>query len=104
MVEEKKEEYKRIPSRYMMATKARHAVGGDLSQKEPRLCRIYGEDDENFVGEWVEGFFQDIKFLKSATRKLTQEEKDKWNGEVVKIEPPSDLGPILSYTIDTKGS
>ncbi|MEK9134808.1 MAG: hypothetical protein AAB451_00665 [Patescibacteria group bacterium] len=83
MAEEKK--WKDIPHRYMMATKAIHLLG-DISSKTPNLCSIHGEDDENYIGNWVEGFgFINVKFPKATTRELTQEEKDKWDGVVIGI-------------------
>lgn len=86
MAEEKeKKEYKEIPHRYMMATKAMHLLG-DISCDTPQLCSIYGEDEKNFIGSWVEGFgFFDVKFSKETTRELTQEEKDKWDDVVIGI-------------------
>lgn len=72
-------------ARYMMATKANHELG-DISREEPDLCVIHGEDEENYIGNWVTGFgFINVKFPKSTTRELTDEEKEKWNGRQITI-------------------
>lgn len=71
--------------RYMMATKAIHKLG-DISREEPDLCVIHSENEENFIGNWVTGFgFVEVKFPKSTTRELTDEEKDKWHGVRIAI-------------------
>ena len=70
-------------TRYMMATTAILNLG-DISSKEPDLCVIYSEDEENYIGNWVTGFdFIDVKFPKATTRELTDEEKEKWNGQQI---------------------
>ena len=70
---------------YMMATKAIHKLG-DISRDEEELCYIHGEDEENYIGMFVEGYgFVDVKFPKETTRKLTQEEIEKYNKKYVQI-------------------
>lgn len=65
--------------KYMMATKAIHKLG-DISSDEPDLCEIFEEDEENYIGSWVTGFgFVNVKFPKSTTRDLTDEEIDIYN-------------------------
>ena len=82
--------------RYMLATKAMHKLG-DISSDVPNLCYVYGEDSDNFIGNWVVGFgFFDVKFPKSTTRELTEEEKDKYDGKVVAV------GSQGAYVISTK--
>jgi hypothetical protein len=69
--------------KYMMATIAKHKVG-DLSRREPSLCCIHGEEGENFIGQWVEGFgFFNVQFPKATTRELTGEEKIRFRDAVV---------------------
>ncbi len=59
---------------YMMATKAEHRLG-DLSEDEPTLCFVDGEEGDYYTGSWVEGFgFFNVKFPKATTRELTEEE------------------------------
>lgn len=59
---------------YRMATKALHCAG-DISRDDPDLCIIKGEDGDDYVGNWVEGFgFMYVKFPKSSVRKLTDSE------------------------------
>lgn len=66
--------------RYMMATKAIHNLG-DISREKPSLCFITGEDEKNYIGNWVEGMgFTNVKFPKDSTRELTYDEKKKYNG------------------------
>ena len=80
-----KRDWKDIPSRYMMATKAFHLLG-DISCETPSLCSVYGEDSENYIGAWVEGFgFFDVKFPKDTTRELTGEEVEEWDDRVIAI-------------------
>lgn len=72
-------------SRYMMATKAIHQLG-DISSDEPDLCVVHGEDEENYIGNWVTGFcFANVKFPKDTTRNLTEEEKERYHGRQVVI-------------------
>ena len=61
---------------YMMATTAIHQLG-DISREKLDLCIIEGEEGENYIGQWVEGYgFINVKFPKATTRELTGEEKD----------------------------
>ena len=72
-------------SKYMMATKAFHKLG-DISSDVPDLCYIYGEDNDNYIGNWVTGLgFFDVKFPKDTTRPLTPEEIEKYNKLYVRI-------------------
>ncbi len=69
----------------MMATKAIHHLG-DISADKPTLCVVYGEDGENFIGEWAQGFgFADVKFPKSTTRPLTEAETEKLKGTKIRV-------------------
>lgn len=71
--------------KYMMATTAIHKIG-DISRDEPHLCYIREEDEVNYIGEWVEGFgFVNVKFPKSTTRELTDEEYQEFNGKRLAI-------------------
>ena len=63
-----------MTQKYMMATTAIHQLG-DISSETPDLCRVYDEDEENYIGAWVAGLgFFNVKFPKSTTRELTEEE------------------------------
>ena len=65
--------------RYMMATTAIHKLG-DISNDTPDLCYIHDEDDENFIGMWATGLgFINVKFPKTTTRELTDEEWAKYS-------------------------
>ena len=69
--------------RYMMAT---NALGKErnLSREEPDLVRIYGEEDDCYIGEWVTGLgFINVRFPKDTTRELTEKEKDYFSTKVV---------------------
>ena len=62
-------------NRYMMATKATHALG-DVSSEKPDICCITGEDAENYIGHWAYGFRSiNLQFQKATTRELTPQEK-----------------------------
>ena len=65
--------------KYMMATKATHLLG-NISSDEPDLCRIYREEDDDYIGKWVIGHaFVGIHFPKTTTRELTPKEVKKFN-------------------------
>lgn len=82
--------------RYMMATKAFHMLG-EISREVSDLCVIYGEDEESFIGKWATGFgLVNVKFPKSTTRELTDEEKEYWHGRQIAI------GSRVIRTICTK--
>ena len=71
--------------KYMMATKAIHQLG-DISRDKADLCCIHAEDENNYIGNWVTGYgFIDVKFPKSTTRDLTQEEIDRYHGRIFSI-------------------
>ena len=75
---------------FMMATKAMHKLG-DLSSDTPDLCVIYGEDEENYIGSWIYGFgYFDVRFPKSTTRDLSEEDLQCYTGQRVRIgsQPP----------------
>ena len=72
-------------SKYMMATKAYHQLG-DISNETPDLCIITSEDKDNYYGSWKFGLgFMGVKFPKTSTHELSQEEKNRWNGELYQI-------------------
>lgn len=80
-------------ARYMMATKAIHKLG-DISRDAPEdgvygvenLCIVCDGDDENYIGNWVTGFgYMEVKFPKSTTRELTEEEKVRCDGMQIAI-------------------
>jgi len=57
---------------------------GDISSDEPDICEIDGEDEENYIGTWVQGHgFMEVKFPKATTRELTDDEKIYHNGRVL---------------------
>lgn len=69
-----------MKNKYMMATKAIHR-DKDISSDAYDLCFIHSEDDDNYIGNWVYGFgFVDVKFPKTTTRDLTQDEIEKYHG------------------------
>jgi len=69
--------------RIMWATKAFHRYG-DISRDNEDLCLIGKETPDYFIGSWVTGFgFIDVKFPKSTTRNLTEEERVQWRGKNV---------------------
>ena len=83
--------------KYMMATTAIHQLG-DISRDEPDICQIYGEDAENYIGNWVAGFgFIDVKFPKATTRDLTPAEVKHYDGKRYRI------GSQPSWAIRTRG-
>lgn len=70
---------------YMMATKAIHKLG-DISSNIPDLCYVYEEHDDHYIGNWVTGYgFVHVKFPKETTRKLTQEEINKYSKKYIQI-------------------
>ena len=76
-----------------MATKAIHQLG-DISNDTPNICIITGEDEDNYIGSWVEGLgFFNVKFPKKTTRPLTEAEIDHFDGQAVQInsQPPRKL-------------
>lgn len=74
-----------MPSKYMMATTAIHQLG-DISRDTPDICRIYGEEGADYIGEWVTGFgFIKVRFPKATTRDLTPEEVEHYHGKRYRI-------------------
>lgn len=64
-----------MTDRFMIATKALHAMG-DISRDNPDLAVIYDETDDAYIGEWVTGFgFVNVHFPKATTRELTDDER-----------------------------
>lgn len=69
-----------IETKYMMATTAIHKLG-DISRDTPDLCVVSEEDEDNFYGNWVTGFgFISVRFPKTTTRNLTEDEIEKYHG------------------------
>jgi hypothetical protein len=63
--------------RYMMGTKAIHDFAGDISREDYDYCYIQRQEEDNYIGIWVEGFgFFDVKFPVETTRECTDEERD----------------------------
>lgn len=82
---------------YMMATKAWSKGNLNISKSTPSLCFVDREDEDNYIGNWLEGAaWIDVKFPKKTTRKLTKEEKDKHNGTVISV------GSYYTYIVETK--
>jgi len=79
--------------KYMMATKAIHKLG-DISSDSPDICHIHGEDEDNYIGNWVTGYgFINVKFSKATTRDLTPDEIEKYNDTYIAFSgnPPQKL-------------
>lgn len=70
-------ELKRGGGSYIVwATTAIHQLG-DISRPKGDFAQVFREDDDNFYGNWFYGFgFVSVKFPKSTTRRLTNEELD----------------------------
>lgn len=86
-----------MKTKYMMATTAIHGLG-NISREKPDLCVVHGEDDLNYIGNWVTGFgFADVKFPKATTRELTPEEIEDYHGQ------PLSIGSGILTFINTKG-
>lgn len=67
----------------MMATHAFHQLG-DISRDQPDLALITGEDEHDWIGQWVEGLgYIDVRFPKGTTRPLTADEAERFNGRVI---------------------
>lgn len=93
--------------KYMMATTAHVFLGGtisrpgvsngdfkDISSDFPDLCRIYREEKEKYIGQWVFGHcFVGVRFPKATTRELTPEEVRRFNTQRVQTnnQPPVKL-------------
>lgn len=77
-----------------MATEAHHKLG-DISSSVPDLCFVQREDEDNYYGMWEFGFgFIDVRFPKSTTRELTEEEHEKYSGKAVAINDNYPLGRL----------
>lgn len=88
------------PPIYAFATTAKHK-SGDMSRGicdiSENVCRIYTEDDENYIGEWITGIGAfNVKFPKETTRALTKEEIDELEELKFQIsnQPSFSLGEI----------
>ncbi|MEV6297827.1 hypothetical protein AB0M02_00305 [Actinoplanes sp. NPDC051861] len=72
--------------RYMMATHAHHTYAGQLSRFPAQLAIIHGEDSDDWVGEWAEGYgYVNVRFPKKTTRELTPAEIDHYDGAYIQI-------------------
>lgn len=70
---------------YLMATTATHVLG-DISRDEPGLAIIYGDDGDDWVGEWASGLgLINVRFPKSSTRELTDEERARFSTQVLEV-------------------
>lgn len=84
--------------RYMMATTAIHTLG-DISRDEPDLARIYGEDGDDYIGQWVAGYgYVNVRFPKASTRPLNAKEIAYYRTRV--LETPTGLEPVLPEEYD----
>lgn len=73
-----------MADRFMMATHAFHSFAGDISRDHHALAVITDEDEQDFIGQWVEGAgFIEVRFPKGTTRELTAEEIEQFNGRMV---------------------
>jgi hypothetical protein len=67
----------------MMATGAVHTLG-DISRDEPALAIVYGETDEDWIGEWATGLgLINVRFPKASTRELTDDERAYFSTKVI---------------------
>ncbi len=54
---------------------------GNIGREEDDFIRVFEEDEEYYIGNFVQGFgFIDVKFKKRDCRSLTKEEVDHLNG------------------------
>jgi len=54
---------------------------GDIGRNIDDKIRIHSEDESHYIGSFEEGYgFINVKFNKSDCRLLTQEEREKLNG------------------------
>lgn len=75
-----------MADRYMMATRAATSSGTDISRDEPGLAIVYGETERYYVGEWVTGLgFINVRFPKDTTRELTEAEKARYRGKLIRV-------------------
>ena len=75
----------------LIATIAYHQMG-ELTREEGDLCCAGKESENYYIGNWVTGFgFFNVMFPKETTRKLTDEEVEKYNNMYVQI---SDQIPV----------
>ena len=82
-----------MTDRCVMATTAVHKLG-DISRDRPDLAWITGEDGDDWIGAWVEGYgFANVRFPKAATRELTEVEKAHYRGKLLGV--GSAANPIL---------
>jgi hypothetical protein len=83
---------------YMMATKCYyHGDDTPLILEEPELCVVFEENDENYIGNWVEGFgFINLRFPRETTRPLTSSEKEHYHNRHMYINS-TPVGPLNMY-------
>lgn len=66
--------------KYMIATTAIHKLG-DISRPGSDLCVVKSETEKNYIGNWVTGLgYIGVRFPKSSTRELTEEDIKKYDG------------------------
>ena len=71
--------------RYMKATTAIHKAG-DISRDEEDYCYVQEQNDEGYVGAWVEGYgFIRVLFPFETTRELTPEEQEFFDNQRIVI-------------------
>lgn len=75
--------YKFSPWKDMFLRKGGKAIHqlGDISRDvyNAELITIYDEDEDNWIGQFVEGFgFINVKFAKSDCKEATEEEIKQW--------------------------
>lgn len=101
-----------MADRYMMATTAHHALG-DISRDEPSLAIIYGETEDDFIGEWATGVgFVNVRFPKAETRELAESEKAQYRGrflvvagraQPIQLDAPAGATDDLEVPTDARG-
>lgn len=85
--------------RYMWATRAFARQNG-IGRVKGDICRIEREDRRNYYGSWVTGYgFINVRFPKTTTRELTQEEREFFHGKAVVI--GSTVWPALDLETQT---
>jgi len=74
---------------------------GDIGRNIDDKIRIHSEDDTYYIGSFEEGYgFINVKFNKSDCRLLTQEEREKLNGNWYTING----NPFYRIYVDDEGS
>ncbi len=75
---------------YMMAMEATHQTGPlkklDDEDNEPELCHVTRTVLDEYVGQFIEGMgFMGVRFPVKTTRRLTEEEFNKYHGRTMSI-------------------